>query len=426
METLTLTAPWTRLQKVLFRFSFCYILLFIFLDGMLGMIFHMLPFSGAWDSFIYWIGDAVLNLGYEMPEKPNGSGDTTYNYVQLLAILFVATVATLIWGWADRERTDYEKLAAGLRLFVAVYVGLIMVMYGMAKVLKTQFPYPPDARLAQTYGESSPMGLLWTFMGYSYPYNLFTGLGEVVGGVLLMFRRTALLGALIVIGVMSNVVVLNFSYDVPVKIYSTHLLFFAAFIAAPHVSRLYTFFILNETAEAADLKAFNINTNLGIALTMFKGLGFFAVLAMNIAGAIGLHTRMAEAEKTTDMALVGSYETVDFQSTRSASNNSGSYLRWVSLEVKNHGSAEITTVDGSTERVSFNPDTTSATIEVYTYADSLTNITLNYQHLDDSTLFISGLYKQDSIVVTLKSLPPKKYLLNERGFHWINERPFNR
>ena len=421
METLTLAAPWTQSQKVLFRFSFSYILLFIFLDGMLGMIFHSLPFSGLWDSFIYWIGDAVLNIGYEMPEKPNGSGDTTYNYVQLLAICFVAILTTLIWGWADRDRANYERLATGLRLFVAAYVGLIMVMYGLAKVFKTQFPYPPDARLATTYGDSSPMGLLWTFMGYSYPYNLFTGLGEVVGGVLLMFRRTTLLGALIVIGVMSNVVVLNFSYDVPVKIYSTHLLFFAAFVAAPHLSRLYKFFILNEPAEAAEMRHFNINTNLGIALTMFKGLGLFAVFAMNIAGAIGLQARMAEAKAMTNMALVGNYETVDFQTT-----GEDSPMRWVSLEVNNHGRALITSADGSAESVSFNPDTTSATIEVYAYADSLLGITLDYEFLDDSTLFISGPFKQDTIAVTLKSLPTKTYLLNERGFHWINERPFNR
>ncbi len=420
METLTLVAPWTRTQKVLFRFSFCYVLLYIFLDGMLGAIFHALPFSVLWDSFIYWLGDVVLNIGYEMPEKPNGSGDTTYNYVQLLAILCVAVVATITWSAADRERADYNRLAEGLRIFVAVYVGLIMLLYGFAKVFKTQFPYPGEARLAQTYGDSSPMGLLWTFMGYSYPYNLFAGLGEVIGGILLMFRRTSLLGALVVIGVMSNVVVLNYSYDVPVKIYSTHLLLFAFLVAAPHARRLYKFFIANEPVPAEDIQHFNINSNLGIGLTMLRGLALLAILAISVGGAINNKVRKAAAKHATGKALEGKYKTIDFKASRFDSP-----LRWVGLEVMNHGRATISTADGSSENISFNPDTTSKTIAVYAFADSLTKSTLTYEQLDDSTLYINGLYKHDSIEVTLR-VDDKKYLLMERGFHWINERPFHR
>ncbi|MEM8483899.1 MAG: hypothetical protein AAF564_00035 [Bacteroidota bacterium] len=421
METLTVAAPWTRTQKVLFRFSFCYVLLYVFLDGMLSVIFHALPFSAPWDSFIYWIGDAVLNIGYEMPEKPNGSGDTTYNYVQLLAILFVAVMATTVWSAVDRERTNYARLAEGLRIFVAVYVGLIMLMYGLAKVFKTQFPYPGEARLAQTYGDSSPMGLLWTFMGYSYPYNFFAGMGEVVGGILLMFRRTTLLGALVVIGVMSNVVVLNFSYDVPVKIYSSHLLLFAFLVAAPNVSRLYKFFITNEPVEVEKIQPFSIDTNLSMGLTMLRGVALLTVFAVTVGGVINVSKRTAAAKFETDAVLEGLYETIEFNASSDAYP-----LRWTRLKVMKHGSAVVSTADGSDEEVSFNPDTTNKTIAVYAFADSLMSSTLMYEELNDSTLFISGLYKQDSIEVKLRAQAQKNSLLMERGFHWINEQPFHR
>src|SRR5262249_54829431 len=45
-------------------------------------------------------------------------------------------------------------------------------------------------------------------------------------------------GALVVFGVMSNVVMLNFAYDVPVKIYSVHLMLMAAYLMAPDLPRL--------------------------------------------------------------------------------------------------------------------------------------------------------------------------------------------
>ena len=94
------------------------------------------------------------------------------------------------------------------------------------------------------------MGLLWTFMGYSGVYSVFAGLGEVIGGVLLFFRRTRLLGALVVAMVMSHVVVLNFAYDVPVKVFSTHLLLIAVLIMTPDRKRLLNFFILNKVVRS--------------------------------------------------------------------------------------------------------------------------------------------------------------------------------
>jgi hypothetical protein len=89
------------------------------------------------------------------------------------------------------------------------------------------------------------MGLLWTFMGHSPAYNFFTGFIEFLGAALLLFRRTATLGALIVIGAMSQVLMLNLSYDVPVKQLSIQLIVMACFIAAPDVKRLVALLVLN-------------------------------------------------------------------------------------------------------------------------------------------------------------------------------------
>ena len=65
------------------------------------------------------------------------------------------------------------------------------------------------------------MGALWWFMGASIPYIIFAGAAEVLGGLLLVLRRTAALGALVAFAVMVNVMMLNYCYDAPVKLYST-------------------------------------------------------------------------------------------------------------------------------------------------------------------------------------------------------------
>jgi hypothetical protein len=78
-------------------------------------------------------------------------------------------------------------------------------------------------------------------------------LGEVLAGVLLVWRRTATLGALIAAGVMANVVMLNFCYDVPVKLMSSHLLVCALLIAYSDGVRLLNAFVLNQPTPPANL-----------------------------------------------------------------------------------------------------------------------------------------------------------------------------
>ena len=127
-----------------------------------------------------------------------------------------------------------------------------MIPYGVLKLFPLQFPEPSLSRLLQTYGDSSPMGLMWTFMGASRSYSFFGGAAEVLAGILLVIPRLATLGALVCMAVMSNVLMLNIGYDVPVKLGSIHLLVMAGFVAAPDLRRLVDFFILNRRVGTCD------------------------------------------------------------------------------------------------------------------------------------------------------------------------------
>ncbi len=86
-----------------------------------------------------------------------------------------------------------------------------------------QFSEPSFYNLLQPLGQMSPMGLAWVFKGFSSEYTIFSELMEVIGGIPVLYYRTRYLGALILTGVMTNVMVLNYFYDVPVKLFSTEL-----------------------------------------------------------------------------------------------------------------------------------------------------------------------------------------------------------
>ena len=50
---------------------------------------------------------------------------------------------------------------------------------------------------------------------------------------------------------------------------------------------------------------------------------------------------------------------------------------------------------------------------------------LDYDLPQPDTLVLSGKVEGQQIVGKFKKLPEKKYELTTRGFHWIQERPYN-
>ena len=55
-------------------------------------------------------------------------------------------------------------------------------------------------------------------------YEIFAGCAETLGGILLLTPRTTTLGALVCLADMIQVFMLNMTYDVPVKLFSFHLI----------------------------------------------------------------------------------------------------------------------------------------------------------------------------------------------------------
>lgn len=79
-------------------------------------------------------------------------------------------------------------------------------------------------------------------MGASPAYRMFTRFIELVA--LLFFLRTALSGAILSAVAMTQIVALNFCFDVPVKLFFSHLLAFSLFLLSPDLPRLFSFIVL--------------------------------------------------------------------------------------------------------------------------------------------------------------------------------------
>ena len=419
------SGEWSAAKKIAFRFAFVYFVIYSFpspFTSIPGTDKLFAPFNKLGPAIIPWVARRILHLTQEVSWVRNGSGDRTYNYVQLLCFVAFSIAATLLWSILDRRRKSYDKLFALLRVYVRYVLALTMLSYGLSKVFRLQFGELLTGRLVQNYGDSSPMGLLWTFMGYSAPYTIFSGLAETVGGMLLFFRRTTALGALLLIPVMTNIVILNFCYDVPVKLYSSNLLLMAVFLVGPDLRRLMDLLLLNRPTQAAELASGLPSRWMEYARFGLK-LSFIGwVLYTDISSDLQRRKEYA-ARLQPKTPLFGYYDVEEYVRNQViVPAATAQPKRWKRIGINNE-MFSIRLMDQTLEQYKMEHDTAKKTLSLSS-GDKKSILTL--EQLDPDHFVLNGNLNGDSIRVQVRKLDSSKSLLVTRGFHWINEVPFNR
>jgi hypothetical protein len=415
--------PWRAWQRIGFRFVCIYLVLY-------NLPFPLdVPPKTTWvDDASTWVlhelgvfvGDLVF--GVNITVFSNGSGDTTYDWVMLFTMASLAAIGAAAWTLADRRRIDYRKLDAILRVYIRYVLGVTMMSYGFAKVFKTQFPYPTADRLQTTYGESSPMGLLWTMMGYSTPYNLFTGGIEVLGGMLLFWRRTQLLGALVCAGALANIVMLNFCYDVPVKLYSTHLLLMSVYVMAPDLGRLIGLLVLHRAVPASPPRA-RWPRRREHARIAVKVLFIGYVLYSQIKGELETRDLIAGggdvAPPVTGVFTVEEFA-IDGVARPPLMTDA---TRWRTVSINQWGGVMVRHMDSTSER--FGGVFVPGTAILHPYSDG-PPVTMLVHVIDPTHVTVGGPLAKHWTSARLVKQDDADSLLVSRGFHWINEFPLNR
>jgi len=248
-------------KDLLFRLSVVYFTLYAFATQIIGGVvltpwFSFPALGTVWPlrNLTEWLAEHVFGLRTPLLFTGN-SGDTVFHWIQnawLVTFAIVITAAWMIWRPRSGRRpaSDREQAwHAWFRVFLRFALAAQMFYYGMAKIIPTQFPPPSLVTLVESVGNLSLSDLLWTWVGASTPYQVFTGGAEMAAGILLLFPRTTTLGALIGFVDMLQVFVLNMTYDFGLKQISLHYLLMFAFLLAPDAPRLASVLVLNRPAE---------------------------------------------------------------------------------------------------------------------------------------------------------------------------------
>jgi hypothetical protein len=421
---------WPVVSLIAFRFSFLYFGAYV-LTTQMWNDFLAIPSFGMPElsklppmrNLVMWVGHTVFQVKPIL--APTGSGDTTYDWTLAFTMLMLALVGTAVWSFVDRKATNYDRLGKWFRLFIRFALGTSLFGYGFAKLVPLQMPTLFLSRLLEPYGNFSPMGVIWYSIGAAPGYEMFLGSAEVIAGLLVMLPWTTLLGGMISAGVMTGVFIVNMTYDVPVKLFSFHLILFSLLVIAPDARRLLNLFVLNRDVLSAREPRFGRTSQTNRRWRVAQLAFIFWLIASNLyQHALQWKSFGGGAPKS---ALFGVWDiesmSIDGVVHPPLLTDSARYSHAV---FQTPASITLQRMDQTFQRYGTAIDTVKKTISLTKGTDSAWKASLAYQRPTPTQLTLDGTVDGKHIQMQLTLHDLNKFLLVSRGFNWVQEQPLNR
>jgi hypothetical protein len=290
-----------------------------------------------------------------------------------------------------------------------------------------QMAPPTLSQLATPLGDFGPMRLCWMYMGYGSPYEVFAGVAEAMAGLMLFYRRTVTLGILTALGVFANVMMMNLTYDIPVKGFSIALTISCLFLLLWDHQRLFFFLGLNQPTGGTRLyQPVDTGRGMRIARLVLK-VFFFYVAVVQTFFFWANFSRNMHKPQVAGPIRIGVYAVRVFAVNKDTIAPFMDSTRWKDI-----------VFDGKWAMGSVNsPDTSFA--RKYGYGrgifhyetDSIAHLLTitskhhpilecRYELPDSNTVILRGRLHQDSVYIVLQR-SNHEFQLSEWQFHWVSE-----
>ena len=232
--------------------------------------------------------------------------------------------------------------------------------------------------------------------------------------LLLFFRRTATLGAVVCLAVMANVAALNYAYGVPVKLYATMIVVSAGVLVLYDSRRLLALFVRDQTVAPAPLSSpFQDRLSAPLRWTIKVAL----VGSVIVSSAVAM-TSTGRARSASSSGLDGAWVVTSFTRNGQSLDSSGNSARWRRFIV-DAGSIVIRFESGELLRCQRTPSAQSGSI-VFACAKGRRG-ELQWTQAGDS-LQADGTFDGAPVHASARALSPSDYRLLRSRFHLISDR----
>ncbi len=404
------------LQIISFRIIFSFVLLFII---SLPFPHHFIPDIGQYLSpyfevLVKWFGENVFHL--KSAYTSILVSDSTGLYIHVFIVFIISVLISVAWTILDKHGNNLDKLKYWFKVIISYYLSMQLFEYGFNKLFKYQFYLPEPNTLFTPIGGLSPDILYWSTMGTSYSYTVFMGLLEIISAILLLFKRTRLLGAIIAMGILINITMINFGFDISVKLYSCFLLFLSIVIISPDLKKLFVFFILNKQVITSEW-APTINSKKRILFySIFKSLIIGLILFDTLF--VYFVTNNFNDDKAQRPFLHGAYNVKIFvknNDTLAPLQTDKYRVKRIFIHREGYLIAQSMNDEMQDYKLRYEIINNKLILESYDSSKVILDYTYNKM---DSTLFLSGSVYNDSVKIYSKQIDLSKLPIFQQNFHW--------
>jgi hypothetical protein len=238
---------WTRRESFVFRIVFLY---FLIQALPLDPKYYRHLFRIRWSDFRY---RDFFYISRYTPQfiapahAPQGWGLNSLTDWGIA--LIIALAGALIWSFYGQKQRHYDRLYYLLRVLLRYRLSAGMLAYGFIKLFPMQQPYPSIGLKSTFYGDLSDWKVASVSYGVAPSFEAFLGGIEILAGLLLLNRRSASIGAAIVIAFTGNVFLSNLAYGGGEAVYCLYLLSLAAVIVYYDAACWYSLLSLGKPTE---------------------------------------------------------------------------------------------------------------------------------------------------------------------------------
>jgi hypothetical protein len=297
-------AVWTDKEKLIFRFFF---LFFILQSIPLSVDFFKTVFGFNWLDISY--GD-IFNIT-RLSAKFIPGADSLVNWI---IVAIIALIGTIIWGKSKYKDIDYDRFYYWLRVVVRYRLAIGIIGYGFIKFFPLQAPFPSISNLNTSYGDFTDWKIFSMSLGIVPSYEAFLGGIEILAGLLLFFRKTATIGAGIILMFTGNVFISNLAYEGGEYVYATYLITFALFVIWFDAQRIYNLVSLEQPTGPNRFKPHFTGKAKTLRLALKSLIIFFFVFLYGFKTYSGFHHDPYQFPRAKGLAkAAGIYNVSEFR-----------------------------------------------------------------------------------------------------------------
>lgn len=328
-----------------------------------------------------------------------------------LLLLISIPVGWIVW-YNGRQRVWFGHLLKIIYLIAVYYLALMLLKYGFDKIFKHQFYLPEPNILYTPLGKVDKDLLYWSSMGTSRLYNIFAGGVEVLAALLLLFRRSRMAGALLAMGILAQVLMINLSFDISVKLYSALLLGISLFLLGRYADRFRIFFSGHKTITLAALPETTVITHPFWRVAIRLCITGFILLESLIPY---INTRNFNDDTAPRHNLHGAYAVQQF--IRGSDTLSGADAPVKRFFIHRQGYLIFQDQDDKMQDYKLDYDSDSYHYVLTDYQQRKRNIDIVYRDAD-SILTIRYMQHDSAILLSAKALDWRKLPALQKNFHW--------